>query len=313
MINAPGIYDIPAAEYHADPVATPSLSNSIAKILATQTPLHAKMAHPRLNPDFEREHPTKFDLGNAAHEFLLKGLSRIGVVKADDWKTKDARALREQFIAEGKTVLLSREMDAVERMVDAIREAIKEHGDSSDAFVGGTSEQTIVWPEQVGDQRIWCRSMIDWLPPSDPAAREIKVYDLKTTTNASPQEWRRRAFDLNFDMQAAFYSRGLQELLGREVEFRFVVVEVEPPHAVSVVALDQVGLDLGARKVERAMYQWAKCIATGHWPGYAPFTQFISPPPWEIAAVEDREHRRALLREIRQSELPVGFIEHFGV
>ncbi|WP_242401117.1 hypothetical protein [Acetobacter okinawensis] len=51
IITTPGIYDLPEAQYHADPCPTPSLSNSVARILLDESPMHAHFSHPRLNPE----------------------------------------------------------------------------------------------------------------------------------------------------------------------------------------------------------------------------------------------------------------------
>ena len=63
------------ADYHADvgsPV--PSLSSSIANVLISRSPLHAWMAHPRLNPDWRPEPWNKrLDFGTFAHKLLLEG------------------------------------------------------------------------------------------------------------------------------------------------------------------------------------------------------------------------------------------------
>ena len=56
-----GIYNILAEQYHADPCVTASLSSSIAKILIEQSPMHAWMAHPRLNLKFKRQEDSRFD------------------------------------------------------------------------------------------------------------------------------------------------------------------------------------------------------------------------------------------------------------
>ena len=67
MIDRPGIYELSAEEYHADPCPTPSLSSSIARTLLASSPHHAWWEHPRFNPGRVREEDEKFDLGTAAH------------------------------------------------------------------------------------------------------------------------------------------------------------------------------------------------------------------------------------------------------
>ena len=117
------LLDIPAADYHADEIGAnrPSLSSSIAQILCTSSPAHARAAHPKLNPELEREQKPTFDLGNAAHGILLEGVDRIVEVDAPDWKTKAAREERAAAYAHGYTPLLIHQADRVRRMVAAIQ------------------------------------------------------------------------------------------------------------------------------------------------------------------------------------------------
>src|SRR5215831_5713580 len=49
MSVTPGVYAMPAAQYHADPCPTPSLSASIIKLICLDSPAHAWTAHPKLN------------------------------------------------------------------------------------------------------------------------------------------------------------------------------------------------------------------------------------------------------------------------
>jgi hypothetical protein len=49
-ITEPGIYrNFPTAAYFGDPTPAPSFTQSLAKVLIAQSPLHAYQAHPRLN------------------------------------------------------------------------------------------------------------------------------------------------------------------------------------------------------------------------------------------------------------------------
>jgi hypothetical protein len=69
-------------------------------------------------------------------------------------------------------------------------------------------------------------------------------------------------------VQAAFYVRGVQELTGETPEFRWVVVETQPPFALSVIAPGPDVMTIGRKKVEYAIDVWRRCLATGHWPAY---------------------------------------------
>jgi hypothetical protein len=100
----PGIYNLTAENYHADPAPVASLSSSIANILIDQSPLHAYLAHPRLNLRYQREEDSRFDLGSAAHMMLLERREdKIVRVQAKDWRTNAAKDARAAAQATGST------------------------------------------------------------------------------------------------------------------------------------------------------------------------------------------------------------------
>src|ERR1017187_3250533 len=100
-IEKAGIYkDVADEEYRADPCPTPSLSQSIAKVLIAQSTLHAKEEHPRLKtPDeADDEAGEKYvkaqAIGNAAHAVLIGRGKTLAVGPFDNWATKDAKAFK---------------------------------------------------------------------------------------------------------------------------------------------------------------------------------------------------------------------------
>jgi hypothetical protein len=310
-IDKPGIYDLSDDLYHSDPVIEPSLSSSIGKILLTQTPLHAKLAHPRLNPDWKSDQDSKFDIGSAAHDWLLRGADKMQEVKADDWRTKAAKEQRDSARASGLIPLLSKDIARVKTMVEAVQAQLENHREASDAFKKGMPEQTLIWQEEIGDVRIWCRAKVDWLPDDGGF-----LYDYKTTTDAAAPEFRKRLFDLGHDISIAFYRRGLAKLRGGELlEPRFVVVEVSPPHAVNVIGLVPSALEYAEMKVDEMLRRWAYCISRGVWGGYAPYVSLVDAPPWIMAQFEERIENRKALRDVaaRSQELSADFIDRFGV
>ena len=283
----PGVYAMPEAEYHADPCPEPSLSSHVASILLNRSPLHAWVAHPRLNPHFERVDEGKFDLGRAAHELLLCGQSCLAIVEADDWRTKAAREARDAAYAEGKTPLLARQWADVERMAEAVQRQLAVHFEAKEALSNGQPEMALIWKEGV----VWCRARLDWLPNEG-----VIFYDLKTTPDASPDAWQRRLFENGADLQSGFYRRGIRAVLGiQSPRFRFVVVENEPPHAVAVFELDPAAVDLADRKAEEAIRVWGECMKTGTWPAYPPLVHYVAPPAWQMSRWEEREGRKQMV------------------
>ena len=180
----PGLYDIPEAEYHADPCQAPSLSSSVAKILLTQSPLHAWTAHPRLNPYYEPEEKTAFDLGSAAHALLLEGEDRMTKIDAKDYKTKDAQAARDEARAAGKHPVLKARYPDVQKMRNAALLAITACTNLSGyTLAAGLPERALIWQED----EIWCRCKPDSL-----ANDRTLILDYKSTTDASPPAFNRQ-------------------------------------------------------------------------------------------------------------------------
>lgn len=282
-ITKPGVYNLTADEYHADPCPLPSLSSSIAKLLVTQTPLHAWTAHSRLNPDFERKESSKFDIGSASHALILNDKRAFEIVDAENWTTKAAREKREMARAAGLIPLLKDEWIRVECMARAARIQLDRHADAHDAFRNGKPEQTLIWQEY----GVWCRVRLDWLPDM-----RFTFDDYKSTKSADPDAWSRNLFNLGFDIQAAFYKRGIRALkLCSDPVFRFIVQETETPHALSVVALMPGALDLAEHKIARAIDIWSRCLKTDTWPGYPQRTCYVDVPPWHEAQFMARDAR----------------------
>ena len=154
MITAPGIYDIPAAEYHADPCVEPSLSASVANVLLQKSPAHARLAQPRLYPGYEPEESDRFDLGTAAHALLLeRDDSNIVWVAHNDWRTAAARTARIDARAQGKLPILSRYQGVLDQMVMLARQAVND-SPLAGIFERGKPERTLCWQ----DEGIWCRA-----------------------------------------------------------------------------------------------------------------------------------------------------------
>lgn len=295
MIEKPGVYDLTADEYHADPCVEPSLSSSIAKALVGETPLHAWQDHPRLNPEPAEgdEDEGKFDIGKACHSLVLGDTQAFEIIAAKSWSTKAAQDGRKAARAAGKIPLLEKQWLRVQAMAHSLKIQLARHQDASDAFTNGKPEQTLVWRE--GDA--WCRCRLDWLPNvvslGGGLARRGKFFDdYKSTTCADPDAWSRRLFELGFDMQDAFYRRGIRALgLCDDPTFRFIVQEVKAPHAMCSVALMPGALDLAEHKVARAIDIWTTCLRTGQWPGYPLRTCYVDVPPWHEAAFIARDSR----------------------
>lgn len=280
-----------AEEYHADPCETPSLSSSVARILLFDSPHKAWHAHPKLNPAWApREPEEKFDLGTAAHDWLLRGLDSAEIVDAPDWRTKAAREARDAARAAGRIPLLAHRADEVRMMADSARAQLAAFREKPTPFVDGKAEQVLIWKE---DNGILCRARLDWINDD-----RITVDDYKTTSgSANPEEWSRTMFGGQYDVQAAFHIRGLRAVYGTAPVFRFVVQENYAPFDLSIIALDPEAIEYAERKVERAIALWGECLESGEWPSYPRRTCYASIPSYLASQWLDRETRDENARE----------------
>jgi hypothetical protein len=287
----PGLYlDMHPADYFADPCPSPSLTQSIAKTLLEHSPAHARLEHPRLNPDFEPSDPKKYDVGNIAHALLLGRGRDLVVIAGDDWVSdrKAKSEAREAALAEGKLAVLSRDFDIGHEMVIAARRQIEDVGFEapwpSAERSTGDGEVVIAWNEG----SIWFRSMIDWLT-SD---RRL-VFDYKTTgTSAAPHAVARRVPDGGWDIQAAMHERGLNAIFPHDAGRRqhvFLCQEDYPPYALTAVRLPEAALTIGRKKLAVASSIWAEAFMADAWPAYPMEVLVPEYPEWEERRWLDRE------------------------
>jgi hypothetical protein len=140
-IEKPGIYfDVPSADYFADPCPQPSLTQSICKVLLDQSALHAKYEHPRLKPTVDAEEPAEKyvaaqAIGNAAHAVLIGRGKTLAVGEFDSWRTDPAKKFRATAESAGQTPILNKHMNVAHNMVLAVRLQLVNAG-WDDAFQG---------------------------------------------------------------------------------------------------------------------------------------------------------------------------------
>lgn len=270
-----------AAAYHADPCPEPSLSSSIAKLLCDCSPAHARQAHPRLNSAAVDEEAEHFDIGTAAHAILLEGAAAVEVIDAKDWRTNAAKDARDAARKAGKIPLLVKVWADVQAMVAATSAQLEQHFDGRYMFTNGEPEQTLIWREE----DVWCRARIDWL-------RDGHIDDYKTTSaTANPETLSRTLFSNGWDIQAAFYLRGLRVLTGADATFRFACQETYAPYALSVVALGPDAMVLAEKRVLYAISSWRACLNSNRWPAYPTQTAYAALPTWIESAWLEKELR----------------------
>ena len=281
----PGLHTgIPAEVYHGDPAEEPSLSASAAWTLLKRSPAHARVDHPRLNPDFKPEEKAIYDIGSAAHNMVLRQdfwREEIEVIDADAWRTKAAKEARDEARAAGRYPILRDQYEALNAMVSAL----EQHPQASRAFRAGQPEVSMIWKDPETGIHLRCRP--DWMPDNPEAPKP----DYKTTEDAGP-DWDRIALRQHgLRIRAALYEEGWRQVCGiaRPVLY-YVVQEKSPPYVVSCPVIDPDGANLryGRAMLRRACRVWADCLSSGKWPDNGGVRQVAEPGEWEERDLHSR-------------------------
>lgn len=266
--RTPGVYDLDEAEYLADPALSQS---ECRKLLACPYRYrYDRDAH------IER-HSDAFDFGKAVHKLVLGAGNGIIIVEADNWRTADARDIRDQARAAGAIPLLAADHTTAQAMAAAVHAhpfaAALLHPDR-----GGIPERSVMWTD--ARTGVACRARFDLLPPVPVDGRRLVAVDYKTAVDASPRAFGRVAASYDYPMQHAWYVDGLRALFGVDAAFLFIVQEKDPPYLVNVVELDARAVAIGRDRCRHALDVFVECSASGVWPGYGDKGTSVSLPRW---------------------------------
>jgi hypothetical protein len=285
--NDVGIFaDIPNAAYHGGDGVSKSGLDLIAR-----SPMHYRHARDAANDN----DPTNAQrIGSAAHKLILEPDTfdtEFAVAPDVDRRTKEGKELWTAFAADsaGKTLLTESEMDQLEAMRDAVMAHPAARGLLSS--VPGRAELSAYWRDTATG--VLCRCRPDWW-----RADGILV-DLKTTDDASPEEFGRSVLKWRYHVQAAMYLDGTRRAAeqggGLELivdpakgegipafpnHFLFVVVEKKPPHAVAVYKLDSLSLQHGAAEYRRDLARYVDCLERDSWPAFGETVLQTGLPEW---------------------------------
>lgn len=182
-----------------------------------------------------------------------------------------------QTRAAGKIPLRARDGARVLKVVESVRAELAEIEADPPLLTDGAAESVHVWAEN----GVWLRSKMDWL------RKDVRaIDDLKTTSrSADPLMYAQRLYKTGGDLQAAFYRRAVQELFSVDAQFRWIVVETNPPYAVSAITPAADVLALGDAKLDYAIAYWRRLMedygTEAPWPAYPREVVRAELPPWE--------------------------------
>lgn len=263
MIELPSIVEnMSGDDYHAhDSISKSGLDRVSRSIDHYQTP---------------REQSAEMSTGALVHWVLLGGDEATPfVVRPDDDRGNFRKTAGKQWRAEqqaaGRTILTKDEKAEIERICDAVQA----HPLAWRMLTGGHIERSHFWHDREFDIAARCR------PDVYHDDSSIMV-DLKTCRDASPKTFARSVHTYRYDVQWAFYDRGLASTgAGNADTFAIVAVETSPPYGVAVYEMDSAWLALGLDRMLPDLERYAEWKhGRAQFTGYDPAPQLLEMPSW---------------------------------
>lgn len=109
---------------------------------------------------------------------------------------------------------------------------------------------------------------------------ETVVVDVKTTTDASIEQFAKDVASYKYHLQAAFYLE-----MTSAKKFYIVAVEKEPPYACCTYLLSDDSIQEGKRLMDKAVNIYKMCETFGNWPGYTDEVRPLTIPKWAFTDI----------------------------
>jgi len=250
-----------------DYFAHPAISNSKLGWYK-QSPAHFK---------YFQEHGTEdkaaYLIGSASHTILFEPkLFEYSYHVLDESERpepdKDYRSPKnkqwkeEQYEAYShKSIITTKEYDTIMFMM----EVIQKNDQAKEILQGCEFEKEVFWTDPVTG--LECKKKVDISGTSHRA-------DYKTTDNADPYVWQKKAWRFDYYRQAGFYD------LDEPKEFWFIAQEKTAPYGVSVHKCTPELINYGKDESMKLLGQIKSCIDADFWPSYEIKTPIDKKQAW---------------------------------
>lgn len=254
-----------AERYHAHEAMSASGAKKILR-----SPAHYRLMRTKPSP------PTAaMEFGTVVHCGVLEPdlLSSVVCIAPD--VNKRTNAGKAEFAAfqeanAGRIVMSLDDYDRAMRCVDAVRA----HPGAAKLLVGAEVEGSLFWRDARFD--VPCKVRYD-------ARNHGGLVDLKTTEDASPDEFARTIVNFKYHVQGAHYVSGAEHVLNESPKFfAFIAVEKEEPHGVACYALPGNAILAGAYLMNKALERYQQALAAGAWAGYPDTIESIQLPRYAL-------------------------------
>lgn len=190
-----------------------------------------------------------------------------------NFRSKEDKELRDNAIAEDKhlvgfdDVCLSRDMD----------EAIKKHLGANTLLktIEGDSEVSAFWVDK--ETGVQCKGRFDFL------TKNGCIVDLKTTTDASYDEFKHSITKFKYYRQAAMYIDAYETITGKKaLGFIIVAVEKTAPYGVACFKIDEAAIEQGRREYKALLHKYKVFKDNEDFHGYSQIVQDVGISRWAL-------------------------------
>jgi hypothetical protein len=259
---------------------TPRLSASIAHLLNEESPLSAWAAH-RLLGNFRKPPSDSQIEATLWHAGILADESKVTVVDAENFRTKEAREQKAEALSAGRTPVLAGKWENLNLGAARIRGELERLGITFD----GAVEDRIEWDEYTEDgEAVSCSGYVDhW--------NGTAIHDVKTSPGPVSlfQAAMLIAKSYSLLQDAAYRSAiaTLHDLDQERLDFVYVFAQTAEPFSVTPVRMSGEFRQLAHLKWRRAIETWHRCLSGGvnrrFWPGPVGGITTVHPPGWMIS------------------------------
>ena len=197
-------------------------------------------------------------------------------VKRENGTTKAGKEEKAAAQAAGVELVTLEMFDAAKGMAEAVRrQKLAQIMESSPDVM---REVSIYWTEHHAGQDVPCKARIDFL--ATVPGFGMVACDLKSTTDASPEELSRSMYKWGYHRQAAWYRRALAAAGIASEVFVLLAVEKAAPYIVTPANVAPAARAYGEEECVRALAIYSECVKSGEWPSYTQEILELDLPEW---------------------------------
>ena len=221
-----------------------------------------KFGHSQLHAINEEQKTTDaMNFGTAAHYMLVEGEvvfnQEVAVLMGSPF-TKGYKENKADMLERYSCVIKETELNHIKGMKENIIDEANMYLQADDKL----PEASFFWYED----KVLCKCRPDLICPPFKGLHkpgEIYVVDYKTTKSCDPKQFADSVKYWGYDMQAAWYRRGMEKAGYNVKEFAFVAQEKFPPYASKIFIITDEQMDSAWKNMQIFLDDYNKYLHTG--------------------------------------------------